>query len=59
MHFKFLLMALFINKATTLLSTPPERAQITLSLFILFFKSLMILFFSMPIIQFFLILQIY
>ena len=55
---KFFLIALFINKATTLLSTPPDRAQITLSFLIEFFNSLIRCFFCDTTLQFFLNLQI-
>ena len=44
-HIKFFLIALCINKATTLLSTPPDKAHITLSFFTLSFISLINLFF--------------
>ena len=45
MQIKFFFIALLINNATTLLSTPPDKAQITLSLFTKFFISVMSLFF--------------
>ena len=36
MHMRFFFIALLINKATTLLSTPPDKAQMTLSFLITF-----------------------
>ena len=57
-HTKFFFIALFINKATTLLSTPPDRAQITLSFLTVSFISLINLFFCEDMLHFFLILQI-
>ena len=51
-------MALLINKATTLLSTPPDKAQITLSFFTIFLISLINLIFSEVTCHFFFILQI-
>ena len=58
MHTKFLLIALFTNKATTLLSTPPDKAQITLSFLTFFLISFTNLFFSEGMRQVLLILQI-
>ena len=51
-------MALFIKSATTLLSTPPDKAQITISFLIVFFISLIISSFREIIFQFFFTLQI-
>ena len=58
MQIKFFLIALLINKATTLLSTPPERAQITLFLLTVSLISFINLFFSELMSHLFLILQI-
>ena len=58
MHLSFLPIAACINRATTLLSTPPDKAQITLSFLTIFFISLIILVFSETNFQCFLVLQI-
>ena len=55
---KFFLIALWINRATTLLSTPPDKAQITLSFLTVFFISLINFIFWEFIFHFFFILQI-
>ena len=41
-HFNFLPIALFNKNATTLLSTPPDKAHMTFSFFTLFLISLII-----------------
>ena len=58
MHIRFFFIALFINSATTLLSTPPDNAHITLSFFTFFFISLINIFFWDTTLHFFFILQI-
>ena len=55
---RFFFIALLINSATTLLSTPPDKAQITLSFFTVFLISLINLFFCEVMFHSFLILQI-
>ena len=55
---RFFWIALFINNATTLLSTPPDNAHITLSFFTVFFISFINLFFWDVALHFFFILQI-
>ena len=57
-HIRFFLIALLINKATTLLSTPPDNAQITLSFLTVFLISLINLFASEATRHFFLTLHI-
>ena len=58
MQIRFFLIALFINNAVTLLSTPPDRAHITLSFLTVFLISLINLSFWDLILQLFFILQI-
>ena len=55
---RFFFIALLINKAATLLSTPPDNAQITLSFLTSCLISLISLNFCELTFQFFLILQI-
>ena len=58
MQIRFFFIALLINNAATLLSTPPDKAQITLSFLTVFLISLINLRFWDLIFQLFLILQI-